>query len=253
MPTQEALADQKRDWEEIAGEDALWAILSYSDRKFGAWDREEFFRTGEKEIGELMARAGELERPAGRARALDFGCGVGRLTRALSGHFESCLGLDISEKMVDGARRLNADRPGCKFEVNARPDLAGLDDGSFDLIFTRIVLQHQPSTEAIQGYLSEFLRTLKDDGLLVFQLPSGVPLSIRLQPRRRAYVLLRRLGFRSRFLYWKLGLHPMRMRHVPRAEVVAFLESRGGRVLRVDTSTDPSYGFEDSVYYVTKS
>lgn len=253
MPPQEALADQKRDWEEIAGEDALWAILSYSDRKFGSWDREEFFRTGEEEIGELMARAGELERPTGRARALDFGCGVGRLTRALSGHFESCLGLDISEKMVNGARQLNADRPGCTFEVNARPDLAGLDDGSFDLIFTRIVLQHQPSTAAIHGYLDEFLRTLKDDGLLVFQLPSGIPLSIRLQPRRRAYVLLRRLGFRSKFLYWKLGLHPMRMRHVPRADVVAFLESRGARVLRVDTSTDPSYGFEDSVYYVTRS
>src|SRR5690242_4971973 len=122
MPPQEALADQKRDWEEIAGEDALWAILSYTDRKFGAWDREEFFRTGEEEIGELMLRARELDRPGGRARALDFGCGVGRLTRALSEHFESCLGLDISETMVNGARELNADRPGCEFEVNARPD-----------------------------------------------------------------------------------------------------------------------------------
>ena len=81
---------------------ALWAILSYSDRKFGAWDREEFFRTGEVEIEELMARAEELGRPVGRASALDFGCGVGRLTRALSAHFESCLGLDISETMVKG-------------------------------------------------------------------------------------------------------------------------------------------------------
>jgi hypothetical protein len=115
------------------------------------------------------------------------------------------------------------------------------------------VLQHQPSQAAIEGYLAEFVRTLKDDGLLVFQLPSGIPLTIRMQPRRKVYVLLRRLGFRSKFLYWKLGLHPMRMRHVPRPEVIAFLESRGAKVLRVDTTTDPSYGFEDSVYYVTKS
>jgi SAM-dependent methyltransferase len=250
---QEALGDQKREWEEIAGEDALWAILSYSDRKFGAWDRDEFFRTGEVEIEELMTRAQELGRPVGRGSALDFGCGVGRLTRALSHHFDTCLGLDISETMVKGGRELNADRPGCAFEVNARPDLQGIDDRTFDLIFTRIVLQHQPSQAAIEGYLAEFVRTLKDDGLLVFQLPSGIPLTIRMQPRRKVYVLLRRLGFRSKFLYWKLGLHPMRMRHVPKPEVIAFLESRGAKVLRVDTTTDPSYGFEDSVYYVTKS
>ena len=249
----ETLGEQKREWEEIARQDALWAILSYSDRKFGGWDREEFFRTGEEEIEAVMARAAELGRPLGHESALDFGCGVGRLTRALSQHFESCLGLDISETMVEGARELNGDRPGCTFEVNAHPDLRGRKDGSFDLIFTRIVLQHQPSMAAIESYLAEFLRTLKDDGLLVFQLPSAIPLSIRLQPRRRAYVVLRRLGFKENFLYWKLGLHPMRMRHVPRADVIAFLESLGAKVLRVDTSTDPSYGFEDSVYYVTKS
>jgi SAM-dependent methyltransferase len=155
--------------------------------------------------------------------------------------------------MVEGARDLNSDRPGCTFEVNPHPDLRGRDDASFDLIFTRIVLQHQPSRSAIEAYLAEFLRTLRDDGLLVFQLPSAIPLRIRLQPRRRIYLLLRRLGFRSKFLYWKLGLHPMRMRHVPKAEVIAFVESRGARVLRVETTMDPSYGFEDSVYYVSKT
>ena len=247
-----ALGEQKREWEEIASQDAMWAILSYSDRKFGAWDRDAFFRTGELEIERLMAHAGELGRPAGRNAALDFGCGVGRLTRALSKHFESCLGLDISETMIAGARELNADTPSCRFEVNDQPDLRRYEDGSFDLIFTQIVLQHQPSRSAIEAYLDEFLRTLRGDGLLVFQLPSAIPLSLRLQPRRRVYVLLRRLGFRAKFLYWKLGLHPMRMRHLPRGDVIAFLESRGARVLRVDTSRDPSYGFEDSVYYVTK-
>ena len=251
--TQGALGEQKREWEEIASQDAMWAILSYSDRKFGAWDRDAFFRTGELEIERLMTNAAELARPAGRSSALDFGCGVGRLTRALSKHFESCLGLDISETMVAGARELNADTPSCTFEVNDQPDLRRYEDGSFDLIFTQIVLQHQPSRSAIEAYLDEFLRTLRPDGLLVFQLPSAIPLSLRLQPRRRVYVLLRRLGFRAKFLYWKLGLHPMRMRHLPRVDVIAFLESRGARVLRVDTSRDPSYGFEDSVYYVTKS
>src|SRR4051812_47514151 len=113
-----ALANQKREWEEIARQDAFWAILSYSDRKFGAWSREDFFRTGEEDVEAVMRRVDEFGRPAGRATALDFGCGVGRVTRALSAHFEHCLGLDISEKMVTDARALNEDRPGCTFEVN---------------------------------------------------------------------------------------------------------------------------------------
>ena len=41
----------------------------------------------------------------------------------LSEHFESCLGLDISETMVKGARELNADRPACEFEGHPRPVL----------------------------------------------------------------------------------------------------------------------------------
>ena len=42
-----------------------------------------------------------------RDRALDFGCGVGRLTRALGTRFESALGVDISAGMIEQARRLN--------------------------------------------------------------------------------------------------------------------------------------------------
>lgn len=41
--------------------------------------------------------------------ALDFGCGVGRLMRALSGYFTHCPGVDISERMVREARLTRTD------------------------------------------------------------------------------------------------------------------------------------------------
>ena len=44
-----------------------------------------------------------------RGRALDFGCGAGRLTRALAARFESVVGVDVADAMLDKARALNAD------------------------------------------------------------------------------------------------------------------------------------------------
>ena len=127
------------------------------------------------------------------------------------------------------------------------------EDASFDLVNTRIVLQHLPDREMILGYVAEFLRVLRPGGLLVFQLPSALPLPLRLQPRRNVYLVLRRLGLRPRFLYWRLGLHPNRMVAIPKPDVIAFLESHGARVLDVVTRRDPDvHLFEESVYYVAK-
>jgi SAM-dependent methyltransferase len=246
------LDQHQRDWEEIASEDAFWAILSEREHKFGAWDADAFFATGEREVAELMVRAEKFGRPVGRGRALDFGCGVGRVTRALAGRFDEAVGVDISPTMVERARELNADRAGCTFLVNTRLDLALLDDASFDVVYTRVVLQHQPDEEAIRRYLSEFMRVLRPGGLLVFQLPSALPLLLRLQPRRRAYKLMRRVGIKPRALYWKLGLHPMRIQGLPPHRVLEVLRAQDARLLDVEHQRDTEFGFQDSTYYATR-
>jgi SAM-dependent methyltransferase len=247
------LKDEKRNWEEFAAQDPFWAVLSQPDRKYGRWDREAFYRTGEAQIAEVMDHAEQFGLPTRHEAALDFGSGVGRLTRALATRFERAVGVDISQTMVDNATTFNADVPNVSFQVNARSDLSVFDDSSFDLVNTRIVLQHLPDQAMIKGYLAEFLRVLRPGGLLVFQLPSALPLPLRLQPRRNVYLALRRLGLRPRFLYWRLGLHPNRMVAIPKPEVVEFLESHGARVLDVLTRRDPDvHLFEESVYWVAK-
>jgi len=192
-----------RDWDDLAEEDALRAVL-WRD---GSWELEEFLATGEREVGALVAAAEELGYPQGKERALDFGCGVGRLTRALSEHFRECVGVDVSPEMVRRAQSLNADRPGCSFVVNVAPDLRRFESGSFDLALSSKVLQHLPTRELSLAYVSELLRVLAPGGIAVFQLWTGLPLRNRLQPRRRAYALLGSLGAPPRLLA-RLGLSP---------------------------------------------
>lgn len=181
------MTSEKFRWEEIAREDPFWAVLSFPGQKYGRWDSAQFFATGEAEIAEVMSRAERLSHPRRRDSALDFGCGLGRLTRSLSRRFEWAVGLDISETMVERARALNADFPGCEFRANTWPDLREFSDRSFDLVYSGRVLQHLPGRSDIERYLAEFLRVVRDDGLVAFQLPHQLPLLARLEPRRNLY------------------------------------------------------------------
>ena len=229
-PRADVLERHKQEWEELASVDPLWAILTSAERRGGGWELAEFFDTGEVEISEVLKAADDLGRPVQRARALDFGCGVGRLSRPLAERFRECVGLDISEGMVKLARELNEDRPNCRFVVNAAPDLAQLETGSFDFVYSSLVLQHMPSAEMVENYVAEFLRVLRPGGLAVFQSLSHIPLALRLQPRRRVYSFLRTVGLPEQFLMMKMKLTPARGLAVPEATMRHFIEKHGGTV-----------------------
>src|ERR1017187_2030454 len=201
-----SLKKHKRNWDRMGEMDPLWAALTDPQRRFGKWNVDEFFATGEDQVTEVLATAKKLGYPTEHDRALDFGCGVGRLSRALAHHFQHVCGVDISDSMIAKARELNASIPQCEFFMNATDHLQLFPDQHFDMVFTTLVLQHLPERSMIYSYVAEFLRTLKKGGLLVFQLPNYIPLRNRVQPRRRLYSFLRPLGVSDRFLYEKLGL-----------------------------------------------
>jgi len=229
-----SLARHKQDWEQLAAEDPLWAVLSDPARRGNGWDVGEFLETGEREIAEVLARGEELGLPAQFGRALDFGCGAGRLTRALAARFDVSVGVDISERMVEEARRLAADRPGCEFRVDETGDLQQFPDGSFDLVYSTLVLQHQPSRRLVAAYISEFVRLVAPGGAAVFQLPTSLGHVHRLQVGRRAYALLRAVGVPERELLRRTPLTPMRMTPMPEADVRRLLEGEGAKVLHTE-------------------
>jgi SAM-dependent methyltransferase len=246
----ERLAGQKRDWEALAEIDPLWAILGDPSRRGGGWDIEEFFATAEATLAPIFTAAEELDVPVRWQRALDFGCGVGRITRALGSRFESACGIDISERMVELARELNADYPNCVFLLNDAPDLRQFEAGSFDLVFENLALQHLPSKALVWRYVSEFLRIVRPDGLVVFQLPSSVRWLYRLQLQRRVYALLRRFGLDDRLLQDRLHLTPIRMLTVEPGDAAKAIERARGRLVRIDRREDPKQPVRYIRYYV---
>jgi SAM-dependent methyltransferase len=219
----------------------MWAVLTRPEK----WDEEEFFSTGAEEISEVMSYAQTLGFPRHHCAALDFGCGLGRLSRALADHFDRVVGVDIAESMIEGAKRLNGRLPGCEFQHNPAPDLGRFDSGSFDLVYSNITLQHMAPSLA-RGYIREFMRVVSDDGLVLFQIPTGpsgaggagssVPHGLRrLRNVPAAAVRLARETVKGK---------PMEMNCIPEREVVELVESAEGRVLDVQANQLAGPGFE---------
>jgi SAM-dependent methyltransferase len=244
------LATQRRDWEDLSRLDPLWAVLSEPSKRFGGWSPDEFLASGERDVAQFLEVCGRHGLPRTRSRALDFGCGAGRLTRALSHRFESCVGVDIAEPMVEVARDLNRDRPGCEFLVND-DDLARFEDATFDFVVSHIVLQHVPGRDAILRYIDELVRVLRPGGVLVFQLPSSVPVWSRLHLSRRVYLVLRRIGLSAETLYTRLRLQPMHMSFLASEVVSRRLMDGGARVFELVEEREPN-GVVSVGYYVTR-
>ena len=161
----------RRHWERLGRLDPYWAVLTDPGKQGGGWDVAEFFNSGVAEIDDVLQRAARLGLAHSRRRALDFGCGVGRLTQAMATHFTRCDGVDISASMLQAARQHNRWPERCHYHLNPSSDLALFDDGSFDFVYSTLVLQHMEPKYST-AYMREFLRVLAPGGLLVFQIPS---------------------------------------------------------------------------------
>jgi SAM-dependent methyltransferase len=242
-----SLDAHRSSWEDLGRVDPFWAVLTDPARRHGRWDPAEFFATGETEIAALIKRVEALGLPHDRTLALDFGCGVGRMARPLASHFQNYIGVDISEPMIARAQEWNHECTRCRFILNTTGDLKSFETASVDLVHTRYVLQHLPTERLVRDYIREFVRILKPGGLLVFQLPCHISLAHRIQPRRRLYTLLRRLGLSEQLLLGPMSLTPMVMRSMSEAQVGRLITSLGARLVQSEHRSNM-----DHIYYASR-
>jgi glycosyltransferase involved in cell wall biosynthesis/ubiquinone/menaquinone biosynthesis C-methylase UbiE len=231
----------QQSWDRFGIEDPFWAVLTNPDKKGGGWSEAEFFDIGRHDIRAALQRITALGIGLNFEKALDFGCGPGRLTQALAGHFREVHGVDIAPSMIAKAHELNKYGGRCVYHLNDRPDLRLFDANTFDLVYSWLVLQHMPKQLAL-GYISEFARVTKPGGVMVFQIPDR-----RQQARPGANVGREDLPME----FWQ-GLEPiMLMCETPYTEVVKVLEEAGARVIEAeeDGRADPTVVF---CYYVAR-
>jgi len=170
------MADSDRDWRRWGETEPYFGVLSHPRFRMDAIEgsRTEFFELGRLTVEERLAAAERHFGPFERRRALDFGCGVGRLSLPLAGHFEEVLGLDIAPAMLAEAQA-NAARQGVgniRFALSD-DDLSRTAD-SFDLVLCCIVLQHIPVRRGMR-LITRLLDRVAPGGVAALQLCTGRP------------------------------------------------------------------------------
>jgi SAM-dependent methyltransferase len=236
------LRDLQKNWEHMGRNDPLWAIITSDEKRGGKWDAKEFFALGQREVADVMQYAAALRLDLVTRRALDFGCGVGRLTQPLAGYFEKVDGVDIAPSMIELARTYNRHGDRVEYHLNASGNLELFADGTFDFIYTNITLQHMEPRHS-KCYLKEFLRLLTPQGILIFQLPSELRPAAHPQPSavRRVIRHLAPQGLVDLYHRVRWGNLPhMEMHGIRRECLVEFLEMHGAGI--VDIADDQSAG-----------
>lgn len=222
-------------------------MLSAADRKGNRWDDEAFWATGAADVSGALAECAPYGLECGRA--LDFGCGVGRLSRALSPHFRQVDGVDVSAGMVELARQ--SPFSNTTFHENPYPHLRLFGDAHFDFALSVMTLQHMPPG-LMKQYVSELGRVLKPGALAWLQVPHA-PVSRFSSVRARTVArrLVFKVPFARRLWKWRKGELPLEMYGLRRARVEHLLQRAGFEVLRV--AVDQAAGDDwHSFHYVAR-
>ncbi|HWY78194.1 MAG TPA: class I SAM-dependent methyltransferase [Verrucomicrobiae bacterium] len=238
MESVQVLHELQRDWTRIGDEHPYLGTAGNA-----RFNRDEYFESGLLEIKSVLSKASACGLEVARGKALDFACGMGRVTQALSRTFEEVHGLDISPSMIARAKAENVNPEKCCFRVCCDQSLSGFEPDFFDLIVAINVLQYIPPLLA-KGYVREFVRLLKPGALLYFQMTEG------LFPRQLFPGVIINLYRR-----WKNRRSPLFGRehrfHVRSKKASATVAEGGGRVVYVEYVRKPTLWIEYGVF-VTK-
>jgi trans-aconitate methyltransferase len=143
-------------WRQLAKTEPYEAIIAH-DTRAG------FFESGERHVVRVLDLVERVKPRHEPRRALDFGCGVGRVLIPLARRCDEAVGVDVSPDMLAEARR-NCDENGFP-NVDLVGDLGSLSSGPrFDLVHSYIVLQHVPERRGL-SILAELVDMLADDGV----------------------------------------------------------------------------------------
>ncbi len=181
--------DTDSDWQRVAQDEPYWGVLSQDEYRKGSMDPDklgQFMATGEEFVANVFGLVKKyLDPDFAPRRALDFGCGVGRLLIPIARRVELAVGVDVAPAMLELCRG-NAKAAGVdNIELLEGDDELSGVTGPFDFVNSYIVLQHIPPDRghrliqamldrvAIGGVASLQVTYAKSRRLLVHETPTA--------------------------------------------------------------------------------
>ncbi len=161
---------------------------------------------------------------------LDAGCGPGEVLEYFAGAGRTLIGFDISEAMVQSARRRDRLKR-AEFVVQSADDPWPAPDAAVDLAFALAVLEFVPELDVA---LDEAARVLKPHGRLLFTCEDRHDMAGDLRPAREL-----RYG---EFPLWRRSAEEVEMCIPPGLEIVRMERDRGYHVVE--------YGFTAAYHVV---
>lgn len=165
----------KEDWNARACKNPLYYIACDD-----ADNEAVFAESGRRDSAIVMDGLAELL--PGRGRALEIGCGIGRLLEPLVGEFRELFGVDISGEMVRQGRKRLSRIPQIAFTEIDGGGALPFADSTLDFCYSFITFHHIPDKSIVLHYIGEARRILRPGGIFrfhTFGLPHGLLQALR--------------------------------------------------------------------------
>jgi len=168
MPAQ----NTDKSWEEFGKENPYYWVTTideYVDEKWNEETQKKFFEDSTKYIHNILEIIHKhIDPNFSPKNALDFGCGVGRVTIPLSKMSKKVVGTDVSSTMLKEAEKLSThEKTENTTFVKGDDELSKITD-TFNFVHSIYVFQHIPFKRG-KKILDRILSSLEPDGVGVLQ------------------------------------------------------------------------------------
>ncbi len=208
-------------WQRLGETEPYWSVLTADQfRQTHIQNgKEAFYNSGQADVDRILKT---LDRngidSAFLKSCLEYGCGLGRVTRWLANKFETVVACDISQPHLKIAHSYLADEGISNtslIHIRHVDDIFSLP--RVDLIYSVIVLQHNPPP-LIALIIKQFVTSLNPGGVALFQVPTY------------------RVGYQfslKQYLNAEAKEQAMEMHVFPQRKVFEIVKQEGGNVIEV--------------------
>ncbi len=221
-------------WQYLGETEPYWSVLT-SDKFLQSnieQHKDTFYESGKQDVENLFKT---LERNgvnySSYRKCLEYGCGLGRVTRWLSERFESVIGYDISLSHLEKAGEYLSHKSIYNVDLRHIKNLVDIINlPKVDVVYSLIVLQHNPPP-IISLIIEEFIKALNPGGIAYFQVPTyhfGYNFSV------------------EKYLQNEIANPAMEIHVLPQSRIFAIAKQLGGQCIEVIEDSKGKTGLNNS-------